>query len=109
MYIVLFYSCRSDYIDVYIQLTSPDDPLLDAELLGRFCGDDMQEDLPQQVISTNNVVIIIFFSDHEKTYDGFHGHFEFIDAGEYIRFYIISFDDITKEIRIINFGKGILL
>ncbi|XP_045197836.2 cubilin-like isoform X2 [Mercenaria mercenaria] len=72
--------CRNDYIDVYIQLTSPNDALLDAELLGRFCGDDMQEDLPQLIISTNNVIVIIFFSDGTKTDEGFQGYFEFIDA-----------------------------
>ncbi|XP_060597255.1 cubilin-like isoform X3 [Ruditapes philippinarum] len=76
--------CRHDYIDLYIQLTSPNDALLDAELLGRFCGDDMQEDLPQQVISTNNVIVLIFFSDDSKTYEGFQGHYEFIDAGQQV-------------------------
>ncbi|KAL4233470.1 hypothetical protein ACF0H5_008151 [Mactra antiquata] len=75
--------CRNDYIDVYVQLTNVNDPLLDAELLGRFCGDDMQEDLPRLLISTHNVIIIIFFSDDSKSDAGFVGSFSFIDASVY--------------------------
>lgn len=91
------FSCRYDYIDVYIQLTSANDPLLDAELLGRFCGDDMQEDLPQLIISTNNIIIIIFFSDETKTDEGFEGYFEFIDACELSIFeYTFSHDHQFK-------------
>jgi hypothetical protein len=101
-YLFDIYSCRHDYIDLYIQLTSPNDALLDAELLGRFCGDDMQEDLPQQVISTNNVIVLIFFSDDSKTYEGFQGHYEFIDAGErfshcnFVRIFLIILSKISN-------------
>ena len=76
------FSCKFDFIDVYVQLGSVNDELLDASMLGRFCGDNMQDDLPQLLISTKNIIVIIFFSDAEKAADGFEGTFEFVDAGE---------------------------
>ncbi|KAH3730549.1 cubilin-like isoform X2 [Dreissena polymorpha] len=72
--------CKFDFIDVYIQLTSINDPLLEAPMLGRFCGDNMQDDLPQLIISTKNIILIIFFSDSDKGDEGFEASFEFIDA-----------------------------
>lgn len=75
------YRCKFDFIDVYVQLSNANDELLDAPMLGRFCGDNMQDDLPRLLISTKNVIVIIFFSDAEKSDEGFHGEYEFIDAG----------------------------
>ncbi|XP_052810880.1 cubilin-like isoform X1 [Mya arenaria] len=75
--------CKFDYMDIYMQLTSVSEPLLEAPMLGRFCGDDMQKDLPQLIISMNNIIILNFFSDADKGDEGFEGTFEFFDANIY--------------------------
>ena len=79
---LLYYSCKYDYIDVYVQLSSLDESLLEAPVLGRFCGDSLHN-LPKLIISTHNIIVIVFFSDNEKNDAGFEGAFAFIDACKY--------------------------
>ena len=81
-YLSLF-SCRYDYIDIYIELRSLEENLLEAPVLGRFCGDSTDK-LPRLIISTHHIIVIIFLSDETKNDAGFEGSFAFIDACEYM-------------------------
>lgn len=74
--------CRYDYIDIYIQLKNLEESLLEAPVLGRFCGDSL-DNLPRLIISTHNIIVLIFLSDETKNDAGFEGTFAFIDASIY--------------------------
>ena len=76
------FSCRYDYIDIYVQLKNLEENLLEAPVLGRFCGDSL-DNLPRLIISTHNIIVIIFLSDQTKNDAGFEGTFAFIDACKY--------------------------
>ncbi|KAL5009763.1 hypothetical protein ScPMuIL_012068, partial [Solemya velum] len=75
-------SCQFDYLDIYVQLRGINDNLLDAPLLGRFCGEGL-EYFPKLIISTNNIIILVFYSDSNRPDKGFEGRFEFVDASIY--------------------------
>ncbi|XP_069129716.1 tolloid-like protein 1 isoform X1 [Argopecten irradians] len=74
--------CRFDYMDIYAQVTSPTQSLLDTPLLGRFCDSSLSH-LPKLVISTSNILVLDFYSDDKTTDAGFNGSFTFIDASVY--------------------------
>ncbi|XP_055954613.1 dorsal-ventral patterning tolloid-like protein 1 isoform X2 [Patella vulgata] len=74
--------CDHDYLDIFSQLKSHDEDLLEAELTGRFCG-EATDNLPKLVVSGNNVLVLSFFTDSTKNYAGFCGNYEFFDASMY--------------------------
>ncbi|BFZ25253.1 hypothetical protein BsWGS_28292 [Bradybaena similaris] len=71
--------CTSDFVNIYSQVKHENDDLLEAVMTGPFCGES-KDDLPKMVVSTYNVLVIWFYSNHEKSSSGFHGTWEFIDA-----------------------------
>ena len=75
--------CIHDYVDVYTQLTSEDEDLLDVPLHGRYCGSDM-ELIPHLFISMNSFFVLGFYTDAKETDRGFQGEYAFIDAGRCI-------------------------
>ncbi|XP_041354955.1 tolloid-like protein 1 isoform X2 [Gigantopelta aegis] len=77
-------SCEHDYLDVYAQIKSDREmeKLLDAQMTGRFCGDILGK-LPNLIVSTNNVIILSFYTDASKSNKGFSGFYQFIDASIY--------------------------
>ena len=74
--------CENDYVDVYAQLQHEDEDLLEAELTERFCGESM-DNLPKLIVSTNNLLVLSFFTNSHKGNRGFQGSFEFFDDCEY--------------------------
>ena len=58
---------------------------------------DRLEDLPEVIVSTNNILIIYFRSDDKKTYKGFMGEYEFIKASKYFCLYL------SNDVKIIAF------
>ena len=84
-----FSRCNHDYLDIYAELQSDSDSLLDASLTGRFCG-DLLTNLPRLVISSRNVLMLAFYTDDYKADKGFSVSYEFIDGSKYI-FLIFQF------------------
>ncbi|XP_014770360.1 tolloid-like protein 2 isoform X3 [Octopus bimaculoides] len=74
--------CSHDYLDIYAELQSDSDSLLDASLTGRFCG-DVLKNLPRLVISSRNVLMLGFYTDDYKADKGFSVSYEFIDGTVY--------------------------
>lgn len=74
--------CENDYVDVYAQLQNENEDLLEAKLTGRFCGDEMKN-LPKLVVSTNNCLVLSFFTNDVKADRGFKGSYEFFDDTVY--------------------------
>lgn len=74
--------CNHDYLDIYAELQSDSDSLLDASLTGRFCG-DLLTNLPRLVISSRNVLMLAFYTDDYKADKGFSVSYEFIDGTVY--------------------------
>ncbi|XP_039599900.1 inactive serine protease PAMR1 [Polypterus senegalus] len=56
------YSCRYDYVEVR------DGDNVDAQVIGRFCGNER----PPPIRSTGNSLHVLFVSDGYKSFDGFH-------------------------------------
>ncbi|KAL3884105.1 hypothetical protein ACJMK2_030327, partial [Sinanodonta woodiana] len=79
------------------------DNLLDGPVLGRFCGESLEE-IPKLLISVYNIITIVFFSDASKTDKGFQGEFEFISADPYS----IGVHDSSHECGYTISSKGIL-
>ncbi|CAH1798343.1 unnamed protein product [Owenia fusiformis] len=75
--------CRHDYIDIFTELTHPDEDLLDAKLQGRYCGDE-KDKLPHLLVSMSNILVISFFTDNTRTEKGFYGKYTFISNAAYI-------------------------
>ncbi|XP_055889902.1 cubilin-like isoform X3 [Biomphalaria glabrata] len=71
-----------DYIEIYSQLQKETENLLEAGMTGPFCGEG-KDNLPKMVVSTKNILILWFYSNHEKSSSGFNGTWEFIDAVPY--------------------------
>ena len=67
-------------MNLYSQLQSEQEDLLDAKVTGPFCG-TQQDNLPKMVVSTNHILVIWFHSNDDKTNKGFNGTWEFISAG----------------------------
>ena len=81
--------CENDYVDVYAQLQHEDEDLLDAELTERFCGESM-DNLPNLIVSTNNLLVLSFFTNSHKGNRGFQGSFEFFDDCECNKLYYLA-------------------
>ncbi|XP_012946236.1 cubilin [Aplysia californica] len=71
--------CTNDFVTIYSQLEHESDDLLEAKDTGPFCG-EAKEDLPDLVVSTKNILVIWFYSNHEKSRGGFQGKWAFINA-----------------------------
>ncbi|XP_051779568.1 inactive serine protease PAMR1 isoform X2 [Erpetoichthys calabaricus] len=56
------YSCRYDYVEVR------DGDNVDAQVIGRFCGNER----PPPIRSTGHSLHVLFVSDGYKSFDGFH-------------------------------------
>ncbi|KAI3389212.1 hypothetical protein SNEBB_007213 [Seison nebaliae] len=71
--------CNNDFIDVYINSTENNDVNeLQLPLL-QHCGD-----IPlKPIVSLNNIVEIVFHSEHGYSSKGFNASYEFFDAGDY--------------------------
>ncbi|KAJ8314503.1 hypothetical protein KUTeg_006653 [Tegillarca granosa] len=71
--------CKFDYLDIYVQINNRSVSIMQSTLLGRFCGDGIEQ-LPKLIRSTGNIIALYFFSDSQKSDQGFYGTYEFIDA-----------------------------
>ena len=68
-------------MDIYTQLSRPDEPLLEAALHGRYCGYTADE-LPHLLVSMHELLVLILYTDGRSNDDGFLARYQFIDAGE---------------------------
>ncbi|GFO42186.1 cubilin, partial [Plakobranchus ocellatus] len=75
-------SCGKDYVHIYSQLEDESEDLLEAKMIGPFCG-TQEDNLPKLVVSTGHVLVIWFFADNEKSNKGFNGTWEFISGEIY--------------------------
>ena len=75
------FRCSNDYVDIYTQLSRPDEPLLEAALHGRYCGYTADE-LPHLLVSMHELLVLILYTDGRSNDDGFLARYQFIDAGE---------------------------
>ncbi|XP_049840768.1 cubilin-like [Schistocerca gregaria] len=62
--------CGYDYVEIY------DNSSIGALSMGRFCG----ERLPPVLITTGNIMTVVFQSDHSINYQGFSAHYNQIDT-----------------------------
>uniref|UniRef100_A0A914XS65 CUB domain-containing protein n=1 Tax=Plectus sambesii TaxID=2011161 RepID=A0A914XS65_9BILA len=75
-------NCDIEYIDIYSELTGPEDDLLRQPLGGRYCGSVS----PHVRISLYNVLVLVLHSRADNRRDAlkFHGTYEFIPASRFV-------------------------
>ena len=57
--------CLKDFLAIY------DGPNTEAKLLGKFCGDNS----PGKIISSGNILLMVFHSNEQLTTQGFYGSY----------------------------------